>query len=63
VQLVVDEATWRARVGADEARPPIDDFFAERYRAAQVTPADHVVDTTDRPADAVARAVMAIIGS
>ncbi|HEY1179227.1 MAG TPA: hypothetical protein VGF17_23990, partial [Phytomonospora sp.] len=43
VQLLAREATWRERWAADPARPPIDEFFTDRYRAAQATPADFAV--------------------
>jgi len=46
VQLRVNEAEWRQRFADDCSRPPIDTFFLDRYRAAQTTPADRVIDTT-----------------
>jgi predicted kinase len=61
VQLRSSEATWRTRFSADPDRPPIDAFYTDRYRAAQATPADHVIETDDLDAPAVARAVAAVI--
>jgi len=60
VQLVADEAPWRARFEADVERPPLNDFFIDRYRAAQLTPVDHRVDVSgDDPS--VAAGVLAAL--
>lgn len=62
VQLLADEETWRGRWAADPVRPPIDDFFEDRYRTAQTTPADFAVDTAGLDAATTARAVAAHVG-
>jgi hypothetical protein len=61
VQLLIDETAWRTRFGADD-RPPIDEFFRDRYRAAQQTPADHRIDVSTLDATATATAVADAIG-
>ena len=62
VQLRVSEAEWRQRFADDCSRPLIDTFFLDRYRAAQTTSADRVIDTTGLDRASVARAVAQAIG-
>jgi predicted kinase len=61
VQLVVSEATWRARFESDR-RPPIDAFFESRYAGAQSTPVDHRIDTDGRTPEQIATALAEVIG-
>ena len=62
VQLVADEATWRARFEADPERPPIDGFLLDRYATSQATPADHRIDVSTMGPDAAADAVVEVLG-
>ncbi|GIG68082.1 hypothetical protein Pen01_43770 [Phytomonospora endophytica] len=62
VQLLAGETTWRERWAADDSRPPIGEFFEDRYRAAQATPADFAVATDGVDAVTAARAVAAHVG-
>jgi len=62
VQLLAGEEEWRRRWAADTTRPPIDEFFEDRYRTAQATPADFAVETDGLDAAATARAVAAHVG-
>lgn len=52
VQLRLAEPLWRQRFTGDAARPGIDAFFLNRYRQAQATSPDHVIDIDElTPAD------------
>lgn len=62
VQLLAGERVWRDRWATDAGRPPIDDFYEDRYRTAQTTPADFAVNTDDLDVAATARAVAAHAG-
>ncbi len=62
VQFVASEATWRQRFSSDPERPPIDDFYEDRYAGANATPADHRLSTDDRMPREVASALAKILG-
>lgn len=62
VQLRAGEPTWRARFTADTARPEINAFYTDRYRAAQATPVDHVIETDGLDVRSVAQATMTALG-
>lgn len=62
VQLRLGEESWRQRFTADVARPRIDHFFEGRYRQAQATDADHVVNVDGLAPDEIAAAVSGAIG-
>lgn len=63
VQLVAAEEVWRARFEADGDRTGIDEFYEQRYRAAQAEAehADAVVDTSHSQVRAVAHRVHALM--
>ena len=62
IQLLVDETTWRARVGSAGDRPAIDSFYIDRYLGAQSTPADCSIDTTSLDPQSVAEVLAAALG-
>ncbi len=61
VQLRLSEASWRHRFTADVDRPSIDQFFEDRYRQAQTTDADHVIDVDGVASNEIATAVSSAI--
>ncbi|MBB5789488.1 AAA family ATPase [Jiangella mangrovi] len=61
VQLVVGETEWRRRFEADPDRPPIDDFFRDRYAGAQKTPSDHRIETDRRDVAGVAAELASLL--
>jgi hypothetical protein len=62
VQLHASFDTWVRRFESDISRPAVNDFFRDRYAAAQATSTDHVVDTDDVDAGEVARIVARLVG-
>lgn len=62
VQLLAEPATWRHRFERDPDRPPVDEFFEQRYGEAQTTAADHLIQTDGlKPID-VAHLIASLIG-
>ncbi len=62
VQLCMGETSWRQRFTADVTRPSIDQFFEDRYKQAQTTAADHVVEVDGLAPNEIAIAVSNAIG-
>lgn len=62
VQLIADETSWRSRFESDTDRPPINDFYVDRYWAAQQTPADHQIDVSTHSPAEVAEVLVDVLG-
>ncbi|MGX9899091.1 hypothetical protein ACW0JT_02945 [Arthrobacter sp. SA17] len=63
VQLRASAKVWRERFELDAGRPSIDDFFEDRYVAAQSTPADHVVETDGLSVTQIAMNLLKLVNS
>lgn len=61
VQLHASHETWSSRFEADPERPSLDDFYQSRYAAAQVTPADYIVETDGLTPIEIAHRVAALV--
>lgn len=61
-QKGIAEQEWRTSFRGDANRPPIDNFFVERYQQAQATPADYRLNVTDCTLDRVAAQIARIAG-
>jgi hypothetical protein len=54
---------WRERFALDSARPAIDEFFEDRYIAAQSTPADYIVETDGLSVTQIALRILRLLNS